>query len=326
MKDSVKISAVYVGTFIGAGFATGQEIGQYFVRFGKFGIFGAFFCSLLFSLFCCVSMLNLKNLGREKYLNLAGGGKISKILCDSFTVIMFATMTTAFGECAKDVLFLNKTVSGILFSLFCGILLILKKDSVIRINTALSPVIFFGILLLFLYSCFSAKPTGTFMILKSAGVSAVYISYNIITLYSVTAGMEDLIKDKKTVVFASLISGFFLFLLIILMWAMLYFCSEIKTPEIPVLSVLPEKFYVLYFPVMTCAVLTTAVSNGFCVIYAKKDGALKRLFLMLFISFLFLKLKLSFVIRYIYGFFGIAGMFYLAYNFYIFAKTYENKR
>ena len=326
MKNCIKISAVYVGTFIGAGFATGQEIMQYFVRFGLCGIFGAFFCSVLFSLFCCISMLNLNTLGRGEFLNLTGKNKLSQILCDAFMLIMFATMSTAFGECAKDVLFLDKTVSGIIFSLLCVILLIHKSDSVVKVNTVLTPVILFGILLLWAYSVFGTKSVSSFSILKPAEFSVIYISYNIITLFSVTAGLDDLITDKKTVIYSSVLCGLFLFVLIFLMWFMLYFGSEIRTPEIPILSVLPKGREILYFPVMACAMFTTAVSNGYCVIYKSEKGILRRITVMLLFCVMFLRLKLSFVVEYIYGFFGVAGMFYMAYNFYIFVKIYENKR
>ena len=38
MKNVVNVAMVLTGTFIGAGFASGREIWQYFGIFGKFGI------------------------------------------------------------------------------------------------------------------------------------------------------------------------------------------------------------------------------------------------------------------------------------------------
>ncbi|GAE47713.1 membrane protein [Mesobacillus boroniphilus JCM 21738] len=37
-----QIAAVYVGTVVGAGFATGREIVEFFSRFGLFGLIGVF--------------------------------------------------------------------------------------------------------------------------------------------------------------------------------------------------------------------------------------------------------------------------------------------
>jgi uncharacterized membrane protein YkvI len=39
-KINLQVAAAYVGTAIGAGFASGQEIMQFFVRFGHKGIWG----------------------------------------------------------------------------------------------------------------------------------------------------------------------------------------------------------------------------------------------------------------------------------------------
>ena len=56
MKNKNQISAfemavVYVGTIIGAGFASGQEIFQFFVRFKMKGFWGLVITELLFIIF-----------------------------------------------------------------------------------------------------------------------------------------------------------------------------------------------------------------------------------------------------------------------------------
>ena len=47
-KSMVKIGLAYLGVIIGAGFASGQEMFQYFVSFGKMGIWGLVISSILF--------------------------------------------------------------------------------------------------------------------------------------------------------------------------------------------------------------------------------------------------------------------------------------
>jgi uncharacterized membrane protein YkvI len=44
------VAAVYIGAVMGAGFATGQELMRYFVRFGVFGLLAIFVCGLIFAL------------------------------------------------------------------------------------------------------------------------------------------------------------------------------------------------------------------------------------------------------------------------------------
>lgn len=43
-----QVAAAYVGTMIGAGFASGQELMQFFVRFGIKGIWGALVTGFFF--------------------------------------------------------------------------------------------------------------------------------------------------------------------------------------------------------------------------------------------------------------------------------------
>src|SRR5690554_914089 len=46
--DGVKIAMAYIGTVIGAGFATGQEILQFFTRYGYNSIYAIVLATLLF--------------------------------------------------------------------------------------------------------------------------------------------------------------------------------------------------------------------------------------------------------------------------------------
>lgn len=50
LKKSITIAMAFVGIVIGAGFATGQEVLQYFVAFGTMGIIGAALAGLIMAL------------------------------------------------------------------------------------------------------------------------------------------------------------------------------------------------------------------------------------------------------------------------------------
>ena len=49
MKKVFLIGSALIGIIVGAGFASGQEILQYFTSFGKLGIFAAIVSTMLFS-------------------------------------------------------------------------------------------------------------------------------------------------------------------------------------------------------------------------------------------------------------------------------------
>lgn len=47
-KTTFQVAATYVGAVMGAGFASGQEIQQFFTRFGRWGLVGIVVSALLF--------------------------------------------------------------------------------------------------------------------------------------------------------------------------------------------------------------------------------------------------------------------------------------
>ncbi|MCT2534954.1 hypothetical protein NC661_17530 [Aquibacillus koreensis] len=50
-SNTLKIAAAYIGTIVGAGFATGQEVFQFFTSYGIQGIWGIILSAGLFYFF-----------------------------------------------------------------------------------------------------------------------------------------------------------------------------------------------------------------------------------------------------------------------------------
>ena len=50
MKDTLRVAGVYVGTIIGAGFASGQEVLQFYTGYGWLGILGTLVTVVLYPL------------------------------------------------------------------------------------------------------------------------------------------------------------------------------------------------------------------------------------------------------------------------------------
>lgn len=57
-KNWIKIAAIFVGTVIGAGFASGREIIEFFGVYGTKGLWGIYIVGILFS--TCASILLFK--------------------------------------------------------------------------------------------------------------------------------------------------------------------------------------------------------------------------------------------------------------------------
>ena len=52
MKNTFNIIWVIIGTLIGAGFASGQEINLFFYSYGKIGFIGLLISSIFYKLLC----------------------------------------------------------------------------------------------------------------------------------------------------------------------------------------------------------------------------------------------------------------------------------
>ncbi|MGI6604978.1 MAG: hypothetical protein ACOX2S_08100 [bacterium] len=77
------IAATYVGTVVGAGFATGQEVFQFFVAFGLWGFLGIALASGIF-IFFGISVMELGHKLKAKshlpVIQAAGGRRTSTII------------------------------------------------------------------------------------------------------------------------------------------------------------------------------------------------------------------------------------------------------
>lgn len=49
MKKSIEMAGAFIGVIVGAGFASGQEILQFFTSFGWWGIIGGVIAAVLFA-------------------------------------------------------------------------------------------------------------------------------------------------------------------------------------------------------------------------------------------------------------------------------------
>ncbi len=323
LKNSVCIAATYIGTFVGAGFASGQEIMQYFALYGKYGFLGAAFCGVLFFCFCYCSMYCCKAMGSERFLEAVNFTPFLKYLFCAFMVLMFCTMVTASGEMFVAAFGVSKMWGVFAMIAVSATLLSFGAKGVVRLNAVATPVAVLGIVVISLVNVY--KNTVAVMAdaeyLKS---SVIYISYNTITLSSITAGMNHLIKNKRTIFVSSVLSGGILAALILCELGALMFLPS-SASEIPMLDLLSEGARAVYLPVLFLSMLTTAVANGFGAAEVFKN---KRAFIVVLslVAVLFSVLKFSFIVKNLYSLFGYIGIAVLINNFIIFLKVRKTEK
>jgi len=281
IKNICKITFVIIGTIIGAGFASGQEIYTFFNKYGFNGIIGICISILLMSYiiyktFKIVLKNNINNY--EEFIKsiMPKRFKENKILTytinniiNIFLLICFNIMVAGFATYFVQELNISKWFGAILIAILSFITLSKNIDGVIKMNTYLIPII---ILLI----CFLGvnKIENNTIISESYNKSIywilssiLYASYNSITLIPILIGLKDKINIKKQSIIISICVGTIMLILsIIIFMLMNTFIKEIYGVEIPLVYIantLGKVFKYIYGIVILIAIFTTAIGSGY---------------------------------------------------------------
>lgn len=150
-KMNVKQIIIYAGAFIaflvGSGFATGQEIMQYFVAYGFMGILGALIVFTLF-LYVGVSFIlagNKNKFPKRNDIYIYYCGKIVGIFYDYFSVIFiymsFIVMIGGAGATLQQQYGLPTYVGGIGLAIVAGGTVVFGLNKIVDVIGSIGPVI-----------------------------------------------------------------------------------------------------------------------------------------------------------------------------------------
>ncbi|MEL7566021.1 MAG: hypothetical protein AAGU27_14195 [Dehalobacterium sp.] len=277
-----QVAAAYVGTLIGAGFASGQELMQFFVRFGIKGIWGAVVTGFFFSFLGGMTIYLTKHYGFRTYkdlLDLTLGPKISVLIDGLIMIFLFlglSVMLSGSGALFKEHLG-QPAILGVMVTEALVLLALLARDEgVLWFNAILTPMLVTILGMVAISSIISTPAVGQGDIMYDpfAGSlivnnwlfsSIVYISYNMIGAVVVLVALT---ADKKNCSFlGGALGGGFLFLLCLgTVTALLKAGSGAVSYQIPMLylayQVNPLVFY-LYGAVLWGAMITTAVADAY---------------------------------------------------------------
>ena len=165
MNNVIKVVFVIIGTIIGAGFASGQELYTFFYSYGLNGILGLFLCNILISIIIYkVLIIIYKNQKIEnykefldeitglyptrKYLNI---NFIINSIINIFLIISFYIMIAGFGAYFFQELGISSLIGCAIISIISFIVFMTNEKGVVKVNEILTPIlivfiIFIGIL------------------------------------------------------------------------------------------------------------------------------------------------------------------------------------
>lgn len=232
MRKSLQIGSAFVGLIIGAGFASGQEIMQYFTSFGLYGIAGAIVATIAFA-FLGLSLAqlgtDLKTTSHKEVIYHIGGRYVGTILDVLITFFLFGVAVVMFagsGSTFNQMFGIDPMIGSIFMVVITILTLLLNVKNIINIIALVTPYLMGIIFISLIYSIFTMDLTITQQdVLAKEQPSAasnwfigalLYVSYNIAAGAAMLIVMGGTVKDRKVAGLGGLFGGLMLGALILL--------------------------------------------------------------------------------------------------------------
>lgn len=341
VKTTFQVAATYIGAVMGAGFASGQEIQQFFARFGKWGLAGIALSAILFALLGWV-MIDLQerwkiNSYPEFFNHLLGKrwGKHADILVSLLLFVGMLAMFTGSGALFHEYFGFSRWMGVLLTGVVTACALWFRSEGVLWINTVLIPLKFafcLGIALAVIFFGSVGDGEGfvivTNSIVRHWAVSAVlYVSFNLTLAMVVFASLgRDVQRPGARL--GAIIGGIALGVFAMVIGASLLRFPDVLGLEIPMVAIagkLGDWPAFLYVVVLWLAMLTAAIGNGFSLVSRMVDtGHIKygtATILLLALVYALGGVKFTSIVQIVYPLFGYIGLIFLPTLFYFWRRV-----
>lgn len=344
MKKILKMGSAFIGIIVGAGFASGREIMQYFTSFGLMGIAAAIVSTVLFTyLGMTLTRLGsrMKTTSHKDVIYKISGRYLGIIVDAIITLTLFGVgvvMVAGAGSNLQQQFNLPPYVGSLLMVLLVFITILLNVDKVVAVIGSITPFLILAVIAVSIYSVITmdtsfkeldpiARAVGT--TLPNWFISGVnYVSFNIAVGASMALVMGGAERNEKTAALGGLVGGLGIGILILLSNLALFSkVDNVASADLPMLAIINEihpaaaifMAFILYGMIFNTAV---SMFYAFGARFTKIGTPQFKLFIS---SSLIIGLGLSFVgftnlIEWLYPLIGYLGLFL------VFALIFASKR
>ncbi|WP_053959720.1 YkvI family membrane protein [Sulfobacillus thermosulfidooxidans] len=265
----LSVALAYVGTVVGAGFASGQEIWQFFSRFGSPGMMGIIISSGVFSIVGAIALEKGRQ-GITDFGHLLSNvyspnmARMGEGMTDVFLLLGLIVVIAGGGSTLSN-FHVNPWI-GKIFTL--AIILYVGYWGVDGITKANGVIVPYLILITLLTSVLSPLPSSLALDAREPGawlLSAVlYVSYNLFTAVMVLLGLGSKLHSSREAWYAATLGGVILGLLLTLEHHVLVGLSHVN--DLPMLTVayrINTHLGIFYALSLWLALLTTGIGIVF---------------------------------------------------------------
>ncbi len=328
------VAATYIGTVVGAGFASGQEVLQFFGHFGMRGVQAIGLAVALFSLYGYLILELGRTLAAKSHLPVvqeAGGRIVGTAVDGVITFFLFGAlvaMTAGAGAVFDEQFGLPSAVGNVLLVVAALLTVLAGIHGVVTAISAVVPALLVAVVGIGVATLLQA-PINTAAIqaldpgraaVPSWPLSAVvYVSYNIVLAVAVLAPLGAIAESQSALKLGAVLGGLGLGLgalaIHLSILATLPQSARLQVPMIYIAGRFPVLVQVGYSVVLLLEIYTTAVGNlyGFVARIARPRGAAFRWLVMAtsLVALLAGRLGFSRIVRTLYPAVGYAGLLLL---------------
>jgi uncharacterized membrane protein YkvI len=334
-----RIAAIYAGTIMGAGFASGQELTQFFVIYGSMGLVGLLLTACLFA-WLGIAILEIgytiKATSYHQILYYACGKKIGTLLDCFITISLFGVLTVMLagaGTLFRDTLDLPYSLGISLMALSLILTTLCGLNGISTANLIITPLLAIITTFIGIYSLSYHEWNPEMIHIPSTAMPAsqwllsslLYLSYNLVMSATVLAPLGSYIPERSVRIAGS-VAGSLLLLLLAGLITIVVMVHYPLSPEyeIPMLYIAGSQHilhHMAYIFIFAAAMYTTGLASLYgCMTKLTAATGLSTpiaLFLLTVLS-----LALSFVgftslISIIFTLFGYATLWFTCRLFYL---------
>lgn len=276
-RGAAKVAALFVGAVIGAGFASGQEILQFFGIYGTRGITGALWSAVAFAYLGGIIQLAAVRLRAASYRDVLAyflGPRLGRLMDTLSTFVLaggLAVMLAGSGAVLHQQFGLPPAAGILLLAALTVAVLYYGLSGVVAVNAVLVPLKILLILVVALLAGMTASPApgetppGPAGGLGWAWSAVLYVSYNLVVPLAVLSSLGRYLRPGEAVAGAA---GAGLALggtAALVTWAIVHNLPAAAAYQVPMLYLagrVNPVLQILVSAVVWVAVFTTAIANA----------------------------------------------------------------
>ena len=341
-----QIAVVFIGTIVGAGLASGQEIKEFFTSYGLISFLGIIVCGVFYIILgSIISKISIK-------YQLNSYGEVIKIISPNFLGKLTGVITTLYLIASASIILAG---SGALINQFFGIpkilgslimivlaLFFLLKDTegLIEVNSFIVPTLVITItLLMVLYFLFCKDKVSLSNLINitptKKGITKstiLYFGYNTLCSLGVLVPISTRIKNSKTMFYGITLGSIGLILLsLAINFLLMINMPYVNNYEIPLLFVAQpfgNIIQALLLVVIWLEMFSTEVSDVYSISRTIDDtfhiDFKKSIFIVILIALPISRIGFSKLISSLYPLFGLLSLIFISQTIIFYIKNKEN--